>query len=128
MLSVAEDALEDAWLAEALKALEVLENCVALEAEEVPETLEARTVLEAVDGDGTWEVLGAWEALGTAVVEEATLVVEAAEDEASLVDAEVAEALVDVLVYVLPTYGAHTLGSLSFAGSFVRYPSFTPSR
>ena len=47
MLSVAEDALADAWLAEALKALEVLENCVALEAEEVPETLEARTVLEA---------------------------------------------------------------------------------
>ena len=63
-----------------------------------------------------------------AVVEAATLVVEAAEDEASLVDADVAEALVDVLVYVLPTYGAHTLGSLSFAGSFVRYPSFTPSR
>ena len=47
MLGVAEDALADAWLAEALKALEVLENCVALEAEEVPETLEARTVLEA---------------------------------------------------------------------------------
>ena len=61
-------------------------------------------------------------------MEAATLVVEAAEDEASLVDVEVAEALVDVLVYVLPTYGAHTLGSLSFAGSFVRYPSFTPSR
>ena len=73
-------------------------------------------------------MLGAWEALGTAAVEAATLVVEAAEDKASLVDAEVAEALVDVLVYVLPTYGAHTLGSLSFAGSFVRYPSFTPSR
>ena len=73
-------------------------------------------------------MLGAWEVLGTAVVEAATLVVEAAEDEAPLVDVEVAEALVDVLVYVLPTYGAHTLGSLSFAGSFVRYPSFTPSR
>ena len=66
--------------------------------------------------------------LETAVVEAATLVVDAAEDEAPLVDVEVAEALVDVLVYVLPTYGAHTLGSLSFAGSFVRYPSFTPSR
>ena len=73
-------------------------------------------------------MLGAWEVLGTAVVEAATLVVEAAEDEASLVDVEVVEALVEVLVYVLPTYGAHTLGSLSFAGSFVRYPSFTPSR
>ena len=46
MLSVAEDALADAWLAEALKALEVLEICVALEAE-VSETLETRTVLEA---------------------------------------------------------------------------------
>ena len=47
MLGVAEDALADAWLAEALKALEVLENCVALEAWKVPETLETRTVLEA---------------------------------------------------------------------------------
>ena len=73
-------------------------------------------------------MLGAWEVLWTAVVEAATLVIEAAEDEAPLVDVEVAEAPVDVLVYVLPTYGAHTLGSLSFEGSFVRYPSFTPSR
>ena len=47
MLSVAEDALPDAWLAEALKALEVLGICVALEAWEVPETLEAGTALRA---------------------------------------------------------------------------------
>ena len=61
------------------------------------------------------------------VVEVAALVVDA--DTESVEEAETV-ALVEaaVLVYVLPTYGAHTLGSLSFAGSFVRYPSFTPSR